>query len=59
VDEKADDANASVKETRESRERRKGSEKELTREEQANLRRVTEDGWSGGGLVSEQEKGEK
>ncbi|PQE17712.1 Histidine phosphatase superfamily clade-1 protein [Rutstroemia sp. NJR-2017a BVV2] len=55
VDEKGDDANASVKETRESRERRNGSEKELTREEQENLRRVTEDSWGGGGLLSEEE----
>ncbi|PQE30394.1 phosphoglycerate mutase protein [Rutstroemia sp. NJR-2017a WRK4] len=57
VDEKGDDANASVKETRESRERRKGTEKELTREEQENLRRVTEDSWGGGGLLSEKEEG--
>ncbi|KAM3079504.1 hypothetical protein ACMFMG_005925 [Clarireedia jacksonii] len=52
VDEKGDDANASIKETRESRESRMGTEKELTREEQENLRRVTQGRWFGDGFAA-------
>ncbi|KAI9650735.1 hypothetical protein NHQ30_000759 [Ciborinia camelliae] len=44
------DSNASVQETKESRERRKGSEKPLTADEQRNLRASAEMGWQTDGF---------
>ncbi|CAD6447530.1 a91fb390-1aa4-400c-8e4a-4b264905ef70 [Sclerotinia trifoliorum] len=60
------DVNASIEETRESRDRRKGSEKSLSLEEQRNLKLAAENGWQKDGFqqkvlkgVEKEEEGEE
>lgn len=61
IDATGEDGNASVQETRESRERRRGTEKPLSADEQRELRASAEKGWSESGFQvppPDQEKGE-
>ncbi|APA08669.1 hypothetical protein SS1G_02406 [Sclerotinia sclerotiorum 1980 UF-70] len=53
------DSNASIEETRESRSRRKGSEKSLSVEEQRNLKLVAENGWQKDGFQQKKEDAEE